>query len=60
MYRDLDREAVLRWWYLCDVCVMEAMAPWIKNKLPPLEEGQMWSSANGGRTYRRTASATSR
>ena len=38
-----DGETV-RWWYLCDVCLLEDFGPWIGKRIPALEEGQMWSS----------------
>lgn len=55
-YRDGDRNKVIRWWYLCDVCLMESYGPWLpKGRIPALEDNQLWSSAGGGKTFRRAA-----
>jgi hypothetical protein len=46
-----DRERLVRWWYLCDVCLPEVFGPWVR-KAPVIEEGQMWSSVTG-KVYRK-------
>lgn len=40
-----ERGKTLRWSYLCDLCVMEVFGPWLGKRIPPLEEGEMFSSA---------------
>ena len=58
VYRGQNRDDVIRWWYVCDVCLQETFGPWL-NGLPVLEEDQMWSSATK-KVYRKapTKSAT--
>lgn len=57
-YLGADRNRVIRWWYLCDVCLKEAFGPWIGKQIPPLDDGQLWSSAAGGKIFQRKVAAS--